>query len=176
MLRIRDVYPGSDFFHPGSRIRIEEYKYFNPKNCFLSSRNYDPGCSSRILIFYPLGSRGQKGTGSRIRIRNTASTPLSLGSTPTGDCVVHGAVLLGPGMGEGEPVPHLGGNGEAPGAREQAHHLTQIVHLAQRPAVLITNVVMEYGSSELLQRRSVNKKGEIKFNSWNVFTIKVGYQ
>jgi hypothetical protein len=24
-------YPGSDFFHPGSRILIEEFKYFNPK-------------------------------------------------------------------------------------------------------------------------------------------------
>jgi hypothetical protein len=61
VLRIRDVYPGSDFFpcripdpnclHPGSRIRIKEFKYFNPKKpkkWFLSSRKYDPGCSSRI--------------------------------------------------------------------------------------------------------------------------------
>jgi hypothetical protein len=41
VLRIRDVYPGSVFFpsripdpnclHPGSRIRIKEFKYFNPK-------------------------------------------------------------------------------------------------------------------------------------------------
>ncbi len=43
VLRIRDFYPGSDFFpfripdpnclHPGSgsRIRIKEFKYFNPK-------------------------------------------------------------------------------------------------------------------------------------------------
>ncbi len=43
MLRIRDVYPGSDFFHPaspipdpelfhlGSRIRIKEFKYFKLK-------------------------------------------------------------------------------------------------------------------------------------------------
>jgi hypothetical protein len=39
VLRIRDVYPGSDFFparipdpnclHPGSRILIKEFKYFN---------------------------------------------------------------------------------------------------------------------------------------------------
>jgi hypothetical protein len=32
--RIRDVYSGSRiriFFHPGSRIRIKEFKYFNPK-------------------------------------------------------------------------------------------------------------------------------------------------
>jgi hypothetical protein len=45
VLRIRDVYPGSDFFpsripdpnclHPGSLIRIKEFKYFNPqKNGF----------------------------------------------------------------------------------------------------------------------------------------------
>jgi hypothetical protein len=49
--------PGSEFFHPGSRIRIKEFKYFNPKKWFLSSRKYDPGCSSRIririLTFYP---------------------------------------------------------------------------------------------------------------------------
>jgi hypothetical protein len=41
VLRIRDVYPGSDFFpsrildpncfHPGSRILIKEFKYFNPQ-------------------------------------------------------------------------------------------------------------------------------------------------
>jgi hypothetical protein len=58
VLRIRDVYPGSDFFpsrspdpnclYPGSRIRIKEFKCFNPKKWFLSSRKYDPGCSSRI--------------------------------------------------------------------------------------------------------------------------------
>jgi hypothetical protein len=67
VLQIRDVYPGSDLFpsripdlnfsHPGSRIYIKEFKYFNPQNCFLSSRKYDPG------LFIP-GSRGQKGTGS----------------------------------------------------------------------------------------------------------------
>ena len=57
--------PGFDFFpfripdpnclYPGSRIRIKEIKYFNPKKWFLSSRKYDPGCSSRIrmLTFYP---------------------------------------------------------------------------------------------------------------------------
>jgi hypothetical protein len=38
--------PGSEFFP--SRIRIKEFKYFNPKKWFLSSRKYDPGCSSRI--------------------------------------------------------------------------------------------------------------------------------
>ncbi len=55
---------------------------FNPKKWFLSSRKYDPGlfisdpypdpdpdfCPSRIR-----GAKPQKGTGSRIRIRNTAN-------------------------------------------------------------------------------------------------------
>jgi hypothetical protein len=57
--------PGSDFFpsripdpnclHPGSRIRIKEFTYFNSKKWFLRSRKYYPGCSSRIrmLTFYP---------------------------------------------------------------------------------------------------------------------------
>jgi hypothetical protein len=47
------------------------------KKWFLSSKKYDPGCSSRIpdpdADFLPIsdpGSRGQKGT--RSRIRNTA--------------------------------------------------------------------------------------------------------
>ncbi len=73
VLRIRDDYPGfrmrifsipdQNFFILGSRIVIK------PKNFFLSSRKYIPGCSSRIriLIFYPSrisdpGSRDQKGT------------------------------------------------------------------------------------------------------------------
>ncbi len=49
--------PDPYFFHPGSWILIKEFKYFNPKRWFLSSRKYDPGCSSRIriLIFYPSG-------------------------------------------------------------------------------------------------------------------------
>jgi hypothetical protein len=69
--------PDPTFFHPGSRIRLKEFKYFNPKKWFLRSRNYDPGCSSRIpdqepdLLPIPgpgsqipdPGSRGQKGTG-----------------------------------------------------------------------------------------------------------------
>ncbi len=52
--------PDPTFFHPGSeflpsRIRIKEFKYFNPEIWSLSSRKYDPGCSSRIriLTFYP---------------------------------------------------------------------------------------------------------------------------
>ncbi len=51
--------PDPTFFHPGSefspsRIRIKEFKYFNPKNGF-----------------WALGIQGSKGTGSRIR--NTVS-------------------------------------------------------------------------------------------------------
>jgi len=63
VLRIRDVYPGSDFFP--SRIRIvsildpgsasKNLSILTKKKWFLSSRKYDPGCSSRIriLTFYP---------------------------------------------------------------------------------------------------------------------------
>ena len=43
--------PDPTFFHPGSWILIKEFKYFNPKKAkkwFLSSKKYDPGCSSRI--------------------------------------------------------------------------------------------------------------------------------
>jgi hypothetical protein len=31
-----------------SRIRIKNLSFFKPKKLFLSSRKYDPGCSSRI--------------------------------------------------------------------------------------------------------------------------------
>jgi hypothetical protein len=54
--------PDPIFFHPGSRIRLKECKYFNPgkisiltqEKWFLSSRKYNLGCSSsiRILTFY----------------------------------------------------------------------------------------------------------------------------
>jgi hypothetical protein len=65
VLRIRDVFPdlGSDFFL--SRIeflpsRIPEahqrIDVFQPEKWFLSSRKYDPGCSSRIPVpdFIPI--------------------------------------------------------------------------------------------------------------------------
>jgi hypothetical protein len=68
--------PEPNCLHPGSQIRIKEFKYFNlkkPKKWFPSSRKYDPGCSSQIpdpdADFLPIldpESRGQKGTGSRI--------------------------------------------------------------------------------------------------------------
>ncbi len=64
--------PGSKFFL--FRSRIKELKYFNPKNCFEALgnmiRDVHPGSGSRF--FTHSGSRGHKGTGSRIRIRNTA--------------------------------------------------------------------------------------------------------
>ncbi len=62
-------------------LGIKEFKHFNPKEWFLSFRKYDSGWSSRIriLIFYPswipvLGVKKEPdfGSGSRIRIRNTA--------------------------------------------------------------------------------------------------------
>jgi hypothetical protein len=46
VLRIRDVYP--DHGSASKNLSI-----LNPTKLFLSSRKYDPGCSSRILIFYP---------------------------------------------------------------------------------------------------------------------------
>jgi hypothetical protein len=55
---------GSEIFFPDQII----FKYFNPKNWFLSSRKHDPGFSSRILLFYPSRIQGSK----RHRIRNTA--------------------------------------------------------------------------------------------------------
>ncbi len=74
--RIRDVYPGSDFFpsqipdlnclHPGSQILIKEFKYFNPKKAkkwFLSSKNMirvvHHGSRIRMLTFSHPGSRIQ---------------------------------------------------------------------------------------------------------------------
>ncbi len=75
--------PNPNIFHRGSRIRNKEFKYFNQKKGLLSSRKYDPGCSSRIwiLIFYPsripdLGVKKTPDPGSWIRIRNTVEINL----------------------------------------------------------------------------------------------------
>jgi hypothetical protein len=77
--------PDPNCLHPGSRILIKEYKYFNTKKAkkwFLSSKKYDPGCSSRIpdpdAEFLPSripdpGVKKAPNPGSRIRIRNTDS-------------------------------------------------------------------------------------------------------
>jgi hypothetical protein len=35
-------------------MHIKEFKYFKPKNSFLSSRKYDTGCSPPVPDFYPL--------------------------------------------------------------------------------------------------------------------------
>ncbi len=45
-----------------SRIRTKEFRYFNPKKWFLSSRKYDSDFSSRIriLTFYPSRIQGSK--------------------------------------------------------------------------------------------------------------------
>jgi hypothetical protein len=70
--------PGSEFFHPGFRVkkdyrmgirirnRMKEFKYINPKNCFLALgnmiRDVNLGFISwiRILIFYPSRILGKK--------------------------------------------------------------------------------------------------------------------
>jgi hypothetical protein len=55
VLRIRDVYPGSRIRIFPSRIRINDFEYFNPKNCFQDLGNIIRvvylGYGSRILIF-----------------------------------------------------------------------------------------------------------------------------
>ncbi len=63
--RIRIFFPSRIQGQKDSRIRIKEFKYFNLK-FFLSSRKYDPGCSSRTrtLNFYPSRIAGSKGNGS----------------------------------------------------------------------------------------------------------------
>jgi hypothetical protein len=66
VLRIRDLIPDPKLFHPGSRIAIKEFKYFNPKNCFKALGNMiqfvHPGSGSRIriLIFLPIPDTGVK--------------------------------------------------------------------------------------------------------------------
>ena len=69
--------PDPTFFHPGSRILIKEFKYFNPKKkqkiwswLFIP----DPGSGCWLSPIPDPESRGQKAPnpGSRIRIRNTA--------------------------------------------------------------------------------------------------------
>jgi hypothetical protein len=70
VLRTRDVYPGSELFP--SRIRINEFKYFSPfKLSEISSGLFIPDPDPDYLPIPDSGSRGEKGTGSRIRIRNT---------------------------------------------------------------------------------------------------------
>jgi hypothetical protein len=83
--------PDPTFFHPSSRIRsvsipdpgsssknLSILTPKKPKKWFLSSKKFDPGCSSRIriLFYYPSriphpGVKKAPDPGSRIRIRNT---------------------------------------------------------------------------------------------------------
>ncbi len=50
----RSRIPDPNFFHPGSRIRIKEFKFFNPKNGFQAKGNMirvvHPGSGSATLI------------------------------------------------------------------------------------------------------------------------------
>jgi hypothetical protein len=64
--------PDPNFFHPGSWIRIKEFKYFKPKICFSALGNI-------IRVVHP-GSRiqGSKCTGSRI-LSNKKGLFLQLG-------------------------------------------------------------------------------------------------
>ncbi len=63
MLRIRDVYPGSEFFNPDTgskrfRTGIIEFKYFQPQKLFFSSWKNDLGCSARTRIFFAIPDPG----------------------------------------------------------------------------------------------------------------------
>jgi hypothetical protein len=67
VLRIRDVYPGSEFFLsriPDPKFFRSGFKYLNPKKWSLNSRKYDQGCSSWLLT-HP-GSRIQGSKRHRI--------------------------------------------------------------------------------------------------------------
>jgi hypothetical protein len=81
VLRIRDVYPGSQVrlfsmpdptcLHPGSRILIKEFQYFNPKKMVskllkIWSGLFIPDLDADFLLIPDPRSRGQKGTQSRI--------------------------------------------------------------------------------------------------------------
>jgi hypothetical protein len=65
--------PDPNLFHPGSASK--NLSVLTKKKWFLSTQKYDSSCSSPIFFYQSrmpdLGSRGQKGTGSRIRIRKT---------------------------------------------------------------------------------------------------------
>jgi hypothetical protein len=94
-LRIRDVSPGSYFFHPGSRIRVKKVpdhgskfatnnlSIFYPKKFYSALGKYDPldvHPGSRIrnpdMDFFRPEYRGKKSTGSWFLIRNTAAQNL----------------------------------------------------------------------------------------------------
>jgi hypothetical protein len=67
VLRIRDVDPGSEFFHPESRVKkipdlgsgsaSKNLSIFDPNNCFQALgnmiRDVHPGSRIQVLVFYP---------------------------------------------------------------------------------------------------------------------------
>jgi hypothetical protein len=85
VLRIRDIFfPGSEFFHPRSRIRIrgKEISIFNQK-CVLSSQKYNPGWpgrSSRIPDPDP-GVKKSPDPGSATQFRSTGQLSLNYVTT-----------------------------------------------------------------------------------------------
>jgi hypothetical protein len=54
----------------------KNYSSFNPKNCHQALKNMGLGSGIRKKPILDLGSRGQKGTGSRIRINNTVKSAI----------------------------------------------------------------------------------------------------
>jgi hypothetical protein len=72
VLRIRDVYPGSEFFHPGSRVKkasdpgyataTKNLSIFNPNNCHQALGNMirDVYCGSSDQGFSPIPDLGIK--------------------------------------------------------------------------------------------------------------------
>ncbi len=71
--------PDPNFFHPGSRIRIKKFKYFNPKNWFPSSGKYDTACSFRIPdpVILPIPDPGvEKAPATRSGSATLFSPPL----------------------------------------------------------------------------------------------------
>ncbi len=65
------LYSGSVFFHPGSRIRIKELGISTLSEIWYLYGLFIPDPEPELLPIRDPGSWGQKGTGSRIRIRNT---------------------------------------------------------------------------------------------------------
>ncbi len=141
---------GSEMFP--SRIRIKEFKYFNPKKWLLSFRKYDPGCSTRIriLTFYPSRIQGSKG--HRIPDpdpqHRTLVRRLSLFSFPNCDatrtrntylpanhpvfflqlCAASGQVPAG-------EISRGGGSGQPPPTPAQDHHHRRLQAAQDRPQI-----------------------------------------
>jgi hypothetical protein len=111
---------------PGSqRFRIRINVFLTPKKL---SRKYDPGCSSRILIFLPIPDpEGQKGTVSRIRIRNTDTKTSAGGGSEAWRQDVRELPRVPPGRPLGAGADH-----RAPRAGNSRH---QVANTCRRPRV-----------------------------------------